>query len=161
MGRSLLYSAPPQALDETYQFQEICGAEAAFAVGQCGERVLRPQVSPAERNLTKPAFFIDKRDSVFTAVFFAAERLKLTTGQRMKWMDDPKSLGFYSTNACSATPFPYQESIPRIRSGPPKPASASDTLSSSTPLNPVPNVQIDFLADSKRDILKFPSVENV
>jgi hypothetical protein len=94
------------------EFQQICGAEPALAVGQCGESVLGRQVSPTQRNLTLPAFFIKKRESVFAAVFFAAERLELTTGQRMKGMDDPKFLGFYSTNVCSATPFPCPPSIP-------------------------------------------------
>jgi hypothetical protein len=106
MRRNLLDISMPQALDETCEFQEICGAETAFAAGQCGDSVLRPQVSPAQRNLTLPAFFIEKQDSVFAAVFFAAERLKLTTRQRMKGVGDPKFLGLYSTNACSAMPFP-------------------------------------------------------
>jgi hypothetical protein len=114
MLRNLLDTSTPQALDETCEFQEICGAEAAFAVGQCGDGVLRPQVSPAQRNLTLPAFFIEKRNSVFTAVFFAAQSLKLTTGQRMKGMGDPKFWGFYSTNPCSAMPFPIIYGIPDL-----------------------------------------------
>jgi hypothetical protein len=108
----LLDTSTPQGLAETCEFQEICGAEAPFAVGQSGDSVLRPQVSPAQRNLTLPAFFIEKGNSVFTAVFFAAQSLKLTTGQRMKGMGDPKFLGFYSMNACSATPFPVIKCIP-------------------------------------------------
>jgi hypothetical protein len=95
-----------QILNDPREFQELCGAEPAFASGQCAESVFWRQVGPAQRNFTFSAFFIAKSDSVFTAVFFAAESLKLKTGQRMKGMADPKFLGFYSTNACSATPFP-------------------------------------------------------
>ena len=40
------------------------------------------------------------------AKVFAAEGHKLTSGQRVKGMGDPKFLGLYSTNACSAMPFP-------------------------------------------------------
>jgi hypothetical protein len=79
MRQNLLHTSTPRALDETCELQEICGAEEAFAVGQCGESVFRRQVSPAQRNLTLPAFFIENRNSVFTAVFFAAQSLKLTT----------------------------------------------------------------------------------
>ena len=149
MRRNLLDSSPLQTLYKTCEFQEICGAEAAFAVGQCGESVLRRQVGPAQRNLTLPAFLIEKRDSVFAAVFFAAERLKLTTGQRMKGMDDSKFLGFYPTNACSATPFPNPASIPRTRTGRQARASTSGTLSSWLRLSPVPSARFSAPASSQ------------
>ena len=114
MGRSLLDSSLPQTLYKTYEFQEIGDAKAASAVGQCSESVLWSQVGPAQRNLTLPAFLIEKRDSIFAAVFFATEGLKLATGQRMKGMSDPKFLGLYSTNACSAMPFPIICGIPDL-----------------------------------------------
>jgi HEAT repeat protein len=51
------------------------------------------------------AFLVEEAHSEFTAVVFAGESFKFTTGERVKGMRDPKLLGFYSTNACSATPF--------------------------------------------------------
>ena len=43
---------------------------------------------------------------VLAAVFLPAESLKLTPGERVKGMGNLKFLRSYSTNACSATPFP-------------------------------------------------------
>ena len=43
---------------------------------------------------------------MFAAVFFASEGFKLTTGEWVKGMRDPKLLWFYSMNACSAMTLP-------------------------------------------------------
>ena len=96
----------PQSLYQTRELQQICGAKTALARGQCSDERPPGEVGPPKWNLALAALFVEERYSVLAAVFFLGEGLKLTTGERVKWMRDPKLLWFYSTNACSATPFP-------------------------------------------------------
>ena len=63
-----------------------------MAGGQSGESVSRREVGPPQRNLALAAFLVDEAHSLFAAVFFAGEDLKLTTGERVKRMRDPKRL---------------------------------------------------------------------
>jgi len=83
------------------------------------------QIGPAQWDLRLTAFLVEEAHFEFTAVVFAGESLKLTTGERVKGMRDPKLLGFYSTNACNATPFLYRWSTRHIRIAPLARASAT------------------------------------
>jgi hypothetical protein len=88
------------------QAPTICGPKPVLASGQCSESVLWGEVRPVQWNFTSAAFLVEKRNSVFAAVFLPDKSFKLTPGKRVKGMCNPKSLRFYSTNACSATAFP-------------------------------------------------------
>jgi hypothetical protein len=101
----------PKTLNEARKFQQIYGAEPTLSARQCGERVLRCQIGPAQWNLKLPALLVEETHSLFTAVFFASESFELTTGKRVKGMGYPKLLWLCSTNACSATPFPTTSDI--------------------------------------------------
>src|SRR5260370_30309315 len=72
------------------------------------DRVVRASSGAKSVQLSgiSPAFLVEEAHSVLTAVFFARESFELTTSERVKGMGDSKLLRFYSTNACSATPFP-------------------------------------------------------
>jgi hypothetical protein len=97
----------PECPDKAREFKQICGAEATLTGGQRDDRVLRREISPAKWNLALTALLVEEAHSVLTTMFFLSEGFKLTTGEGVKGMRDPKLLWFYATNACSATPLPY------------------------------------------------------
>jgi hypothetical protein len=82
----------PERRNKPREFQQICGAETARARGQRGQSVFRREVCPTQWDLALAALLVEETHPVFAAMLLTTESFKLTSGERVKGMDDPKLL---------------------------------------------------------------------